>query len=791
MVGRISSLDRKLLRDLWKMKGQVLAIALVITCGVAAFIMMISTMDSLNVTREKFYREYRFAEAFASLKRAPEGLKEQIREIPGVNIVETRVVADVKLDIRGFEEPVTARLVSLPEESMPLLNGLFIRKGRLPEPWSEREVVVSESFADAHGFSPGDSFGAVINGRWKNLVITGTVLSPEFVLQTRPGAISPDYKRYGILWMRRTALGTAYNMDGAFNDVVISVARGAHISDTLQRLDEIIDRYGGIGSYARKDQISHRFLSEEFNQLKRYAEIFPALFIGVSAFLLNVVISRIILTQRDQIAILKAFGYTNLSVGMHYFKMVVFIVLIGIACGLGVGIWMGQKMAGIYMDFYRFPYLIYVLKPSVAITAALITLASAAAGTLMSVRKAVVLPPAEAMRPEQPVLYRKTLLDRIGIGRFLSHPMRIVIRNIERRPLKAFFTITGTSLSCAIMLGGTFSWDAVDFMMDVQFTQSQKEDMTVTFTEPTSRKAVYDLKNLHGVVHAEIFRSVPVRFRFGNRSYRTSIQGVEPGNRLSLLLDDRLKPFTPPPEGIVLNDYLGKILGVRPGDMLTVEILEGSRPVRQVPVVSTAKQYIGLTGYMDLTALNRMMREDDTVSGALITIDSRYQQDIYRRLVTMPRVATTVVRRDEIRNFYATQAEAILFFTLITSILAGSIAFGVVYNSARIALSERGRELASLRVLGYTRAEISYIFLGELGLLTLAAIPVGFILGNALCTYIADMVSSDLFRIPVVIESSTYSLAATVVLVSACLSGLIVRHRLDHLDLIAVLKTKE
>lgn len=791
MVGRFSPLDRKLLRDLWKMKGQVLAIALVIACGVAAFIMMLSTMDSLTITMEKFYREYRFGDIFASLKRAPDGLREMILEIPGVDRVETRVVADVKLDIPGFAEPVTARLVSLPDEGTPLLNDLFIRKGRLPEPWNADEIVVSESFAEAHGFFPGDRFSAVINGRWKTLTITGTGLSPEFVLQSRPGSVSPDYKRYGILWMGRNALGSAYNMDGAFNDLVISAARGANVPDIIQQLDEIIDRYGGLGAYSRKDQVSHRFLSEEFRQLRRYAEIFPALFIGVSAFLLNVVIGRIISTQRDQIAILKAFGYSNTAVSMHYFKMVLLIVTIGIAGGLVLGIWLGKMMAELYMEFYRFPYLTYVLQPSVAVTAALITLASAAAGTLTALRRAVVLPPAEAMRPENPLLYRQTIIDRIGIGRLLSHPMRIIIRNIGRRPFKASLTVIGISLSCAIMVGGTFSWDAVDFMMDVQFEQSQKEDMTVTFTEPASRKALYDLKSLHGVLHAEVFRSVPVRFRFGHRTYRTSIQGLEPGGSLSKLLDDKLRAFEPPPRGIILNDYLGNILGVKPGDMLTVEILEGSRPVRQVPVAGMTKQYIGVMGYMDMTALNRMMREDDTVSGVLVSTDPRYKQEIYRKLVDMPRVATTVVRRDEVRNFRETQAAVILFFTLITSILAGSIAFGVVYNSARIALAERGRELASLRVLGYTRAEISYIFLGEFGLLTVASIPTGFILGHILASYIAGVVSSDLFRIPVVIASSTYSLAATVVLVSACFSGLIVRHRLDHLDLIAVLKTKE
>ena len=787
----VNMLDLKLLRDLRKMKGQAIAIILVIVSGVATFVMLIGTMDSLNLTRDRFYRDYGFAEIFASLKRAPDSLKERISEIPGVAVVETRVAADVKLDIKGFPEPVTARIVSLPDVGSPLLNRPYVRKGRLVDPYKDNEVIVSEAFAEAHHFSPGDTFGAVINGRWKTLVIVGTALSPEFVLQSRPGAISPDYKRYAILWMGRDALGTAYNMKGAFNDVTVALSAQARPEEVIVRLDALLDRYGGLGSYGRKDQISHRFLSEEFKQLQRSAEIFPTIFIAVSAFLLNVVVSRTVGIQRDQIAILKAFGYSNRAVGAHYVKMVLLIVLFGVAGGVAAGIWLGHGLGNVYMEFYRFPYFITELKASVVATAALITVVSALGGTLYAVYKAAKLPPAEAMRPEPPAQYRMTLIERAGIGRFLSQPTRMIMRNIGRRPVRSVLSVTGIALSCAIMIAATFSKDAVDFMVEVQFKRSQKEDITVTFIEPTSRKSVYELKALEGVTHAEVFRSVPARLRFGHRSYRTFVQGIEQGNILYTPLDNRLKPVDLPPEGIVLNDYLGSLLGIRQGDMLTLEVLEGNRPVRQVPVVGLVKQYLGVQGFMDLHALNRLMREGDAISGAYLTTDPLYRSAIYEALIEMPRVAGTVVREEEIRNFYETQAEALLFFTFVASLLGGIIAFGVVYNSARIALSERSRELASLRVLGYTRAEISYIFLGELGIMTIAALPAGMLMGRGMSAYIARAISSDLFRVPAVVEQGTYSLAAAVVVAAACLSGLIVRHRLDHLDLVAVLKAME
>ena len=787
----MKALNRKLWRDLWRMKGQVFAITLVVISGVATFIMFISTIDSLSLTRDTFYREYRFADVFVNLKRAPESLKDKLKDVPGVNQIETRVSAYVKLAISSFPEPVNAAIISIPDDGKPLLNRLYIRKGRLADPTKDNEVVINENFAKAHGFNPGDRFAAIINGKWKTLTITGIALSPEFVLLMKPAAMSPDFKRYGVLWMSRKALSTAYDMDGAFNNVVLTLYPDAKLSDVLAQLDAVVEQYGGFGAYARKDQISHRLLSGEFQQLQRSSEIFPTIFIFVAAFLLNVVMSRTINTQREQIAALKAFGYNNIDIGIHYAKLVVLIISAGLVGGIAAGIWFGKMLGGIYMEVYRFPFLIYTLHPKVVIAAVLISIASALVGTLHSLWRAAKQPPAEAMRPEPPAQYRVTLIEKTGIGRWLTQPSRIIVRNIERKPIRTFLSVIGIAVACATMISSGFFKDAIAFMVNVQFVLSQKEDMTVAFAETTSRRAIYELKELPGVHHAETFRTVPAKLKFGHRSYKTMINGIEPDSRLHLLLDTNLQAISLPPSGIVLTDHLGKILGVKAGDMLTVEVLEGSKPIRQVPVVALITLYLGVMGYMDLTALNRLMREGDAISGAYLVTDPMYSEKLYQSFIRMPRVSGTVLRRNEVRNFHDVQAKGMLFFTFIATLMACSIAFGVVYNSARIALSERSRELSSLRVLGYTRGEISYILLGELGLITLIAIPLGFFIGYWLCAYIAQALASDLFRVPLVIEPKTYSLAAAVVLASALVSGLIVRHKLDHLDLVEVLKTRE
>lgn len=787
------ALDVKLLRDLWHLRGQALAIAAVIMGGVATLVMSLSTYDSLVITRDRFYADYRFAEVFALLKRAPETLAERLREIPGVERLETRVRAGVKLEVAGFADPVTGLIFSLPDEAEPELNRLHLKRGRLPEPYSPDEAVLTDTFADAHGLNPGDHLAAIINGRWKRLTIVGVAVSPEYVYQIAPGAMFPDFKRYGVLWMSRHSLASAYDMQGAFNSVALTLAPGTPVQSVIDRLDALLARYGGTGAYGRADQFSNRFLSEELKQLRTTARIFPAIFLGVAAFLLNVVVSRLIALQRDQIAILKAFGYPHLSIGLHYVKLVLLVTLIGVAAGVGLGAWFGRALAVVYQETtFRFPYLDYHLRAELVLIALAVGVLASLSGALMAIIRAVRLPPAEGMRPETPVVYRATFIERLGLQRRLAQPSRMILRHIERRPVKSALTVLGIACACALMMVGNYQKGAIDFMIDVQFRQAAREDLAVTFLDPTAGRALNELRALPGVYHVEGYRSVPAVLRFQHYSYRGALYGIEPEGVLHRALDSRLKPLTLPPEGVVLTDHLAReILHVKPGDTLTLEVLEGRRPVLEVPVIGITKQYLGVSAYMRQDALNALMHEGPVVSGAYLGLMPEAERPVYAALNSRPRVLGMVANAASIESFYASIGEFVLFYNMVATLLAASIAFGVVYNSARIALSERSRELASLRVLGFTHGEIAYILLGELALLTLLAIPVGFLLGVGLTGILVLAFKTDLYRLPLILEPSNYALGASVVLVSALVSGLILWHRLRRLDLVAVLKTRE
>jgi putative ABC transport system permease protein len=693
--------------------------------------------------------------------------------------------------VAGFADPVSGHLISLPDNSRGLLNQIYLQEGRLFEPGRDNEVIVSKEFANAHRFHPGDSLHATINGRRKKLTIVGIALSPEYIYQIAPGAMCPDYKRYGVFWMARKPLATAYDMDGAFNDVTLTTIPGTHVETLLDQLDNLLKPYGGIGAIARKDQLSHRFLTEELKQQKTIATVFPVIFFGVAAFLLNVVISRLISLEREQIAVLKAFGYSNFAVGLHYAKLVVMIVALGIVGGTLLGIQFGQGLSNLYMEFYSLPFMIYVLKPRVIIAAAAISIGVALLGTWYAVRNAARLPPAQAMRPEPPAIYHATVVERLGLQRLFSQPTRMILRHIERKPFKSLLTTLGIAMACGIIMVSGFQEGAMDYMVKVTYGMSQREDLIAIYTEPTSQKSLYSLQSLKGVTHVEGFRTVPAKLQFEHRSYRTAVNGIDPEGSLMRVLDTELKPIHVPPDGVILTDYLAELLHIQPGDLLTIEVLEGNRPIVQVPVVGTAKQYLGLNAYMQRETLNRLLKEGHALTGALLTVDKRYQRDVYAELKGMPRIAGVVEQEAAIDAFWDNIAKTILFFAFITTLLGASISFGVVYNSMRIALSERNRELASLRVLGLERSEVAYILLGELGLLTLIAIPLGMLIGYGLCAYLAFQFDSDLYRVPLVLGLGVYALAGLTVIVSALISGWMIWRNLAHLDMVAVLKTKE
>lgn len=787
---RIAALDRKLLRDLGAMKGQAFAIALVVAAGISMYVAYLSNFDSLRRTQDAYYDRFRFADVFAACKRAPLRLEDQLRELPGVAAVQTRTVVDVTLDLEGVDEPVKGRVISVPAAARPVLNDLFLRRGRWIEPGRADEVLVNEGFALAHGLLPGARLAALINGRRQVFRVVGLALSPEYVYVLPPGEIMPDDRRFGVVWMERRALASAFDMEGAFNDVSIGLMPGEPVERVVAAVDRVLRPWGGLGAVPRRLQQSHWFLDSELKQLQSFGYAVPAVFLGVAAFLINLAMARTLTVQRPQIAVLKALGYGNAAIGWHYVKWSLAIAALGAGLGLASGAWLGAEMIGLYNQYFRFPVLLYRLSGGVAVTACAIGLACAALGALFAVRRAVAIPPAEAMRAEAPARYRTSVAERV-VPRGLSPAARMVIRNLERHPWRTLTSVGGIACATGILFFGFLFIDVAGLLARIQFTQAQRQDVTVSFVESRSSRAGHEIAAIPGVLSIEPVRVVPARLRFAHRSRQVTISGQDAMPDLNRVIDQSGRAIALPPEGMVLSRMLGEVLRVAPGDQLTVEVLEGARPVRDVPVVALVDDIMGLGAYMEREALHRLLREGRTVSAVHAAVDDAQAPSVYRRLKAMPAVAGIGVTAAARQSFERLMAENLTLMTTFNIVFAGIIAFGVVYNAARISLSERHRELASLRVMGFTIGEISMILLGELAVLTLAAVGPGLLLGWAFAAVLAESVRSEVYRLPLVVTPQSAAWSSLAIMLAAALSGLAVRRRLDHLDLVAVLKIRE
>jgi putative ABC transport system permease protein len=778
-------LDRKLLRDSIHMAGQLGAIALIVASAIATYVTMRGSYEALNEARESYYAKYRFAHVFAQVKRAPMRVADDIAALPGVSLVDARIVVNVKLDVPRLNEPASARVVSIGRH----LNLLRLSSGRLPEPGAEHEVVASEKFAQANHLRIGDPLSAVFNGKWEPLRIVGIGGSPEYVVEIAGAALVPDNQRFAVLWMERGALEGAFSMRGAFNDVAVLLAPGANERNVIDGVDALLARYGGPRAFGRDEHHPHQVVKSEITQLRVTALIIPAIFLFVGAFLINMVLSRLVLGQRDQIAILKAFGYSNAAIGIHYSGFAVMIVAAGALIGIPLGIWCGQGMTGLYVDVFNFPSLHFTISPAGVAVSVIITAIAAISAALRSALGAAAVPPAEGMRGEQPPAFHATALE--PLHKALSSPVRMIMRSMERKPVRAALSAFGIALAVMILIAGRFSLDAIDSLLDIGLRTAERHDVMVTFTEPVRSSVKYDLARLPGVRRVETFRAVPVLISAGARSRRIALMGYSENIQLRRLVGRNRQVVAVPEGGVVLTRALADILAVKPGTRVRMEMFEGKRRTFDVNVAGTVDELMGISAYARDSEVAKLAGESDMSSGAYLSLDRGSREEFDRVVKTMPAIAGVTYREVVLQSFLESIAKSLSISTTVIAISAIVIAFGVVYNSARIALSERGRDLATLRVLGFSRGEVGLLLLGEQAVLTFVGIPIGFVLGRAVAWWLGQLFDTQEYRLVDSVSAQTYAFAFIVVIAASVLSSAAVWRRIARLDLVQVLKTRE
>ena len=779
------------MRDLWRIKGQALAIGLVVAMGVLMLVMMSGLVNSLDETKAAYYERYRMADVFAPVKRAPNHLLKELANIPGVAVIEGRVNGRALIDLPSSDIPFQAQVVSLPDFHESRLNEIYLTQGRRIDGNKNDEIILLHSFAVAHGLQTGATIAVTMNGTRRNLRIVGIARAPEFLYTSAPGELISDDSRFGVIWMSSTALAAAYDMKGSFNEVLLKLARNASLPRVLDAVDLILEPYGGIGAYGLVDHGSSRIIDDEINSLRATSKAVPPIFLAVATFLLYIVISRMVESEREQIGLIKAFGYSDFEVGLHYFKLVVVIASGGALAGCLFGIAAGSALADMYLEYFKFPFLIFRLDPASFVIGILVSVGSASAGGLFVLRRVFVFTPAESMRPPVSPDYQR--VGNIGkiFNSVLDQPSRMVLRRFTRQPGRMMGAIIGIATGMALSVAMIGIMSGFDKMIDLSFNVIDRSDVTVSFNEVLSEKAIFDLKNIRGVIEVEPVHIVPVIFRNGLFNYRGSINGIVDSPRLNRAVNEDFSTIQMRKGGIILSQALANKLSVQAGDILTVEVREGSRSVLQIPVTGIAKTELGAPAYMDLQDLNRILNAPHTVSAIYLRIDMAQSAAIYRILKKMPTVAGVSLKSDAraaLQKQMDTGAGAMRY---IMAAIAAIITFGIVYNAARIAYAERARDLASLRVIGFTHGETAFVLLGELAIVTLLALPIGAVMGYFLSFAVAKGFSTDLYQISPTVSTESYGVAIIAVLFAAIASGWLVQRDIKNAKIITALKTRE
>jgi putative ABC transport system permease protein len=784
-------LDKKLWRDIWRMRLHAAGVVLVLGCGLTIFVMAVGMRGSLERTRTAYYAERRMADLAVSLVRAPDHVAADLAAVPGVQAVETRVVGLALLDLPQITEPASAQLVSLPLNGRPRVNDLVLARGRWPDRARSDEVLVNEAFANALHLQLGDTIAATLYGRHLVLRVVGVANSPEFVFVAAPGELFPQPERFGVIWMARDALAQAYDLRGAFNQAVFKLGRNANAAAAQRAIDAILARYGSSGSYGRDRMISDRYLSEELRQLSTMATFLPAFFLVIAAFLVNIALGRVIATERSNIGLLKACGYSNAAVAWHYAQSALVFAALGALLGSLAGVGFGRAVASIYRNYYHFPSLDFSASLATFAGAWAASFGAACAGALTSVLRAAGLAPAAALMPPPPTAFFDSGKLFGDLAKRLDAKSRIILRRIMRFPRRAATTTLGIAFAIALLVVSRTFPAVMEHLLDVHFAVANRQDVTLTFARPRGPEALFAVEHLPGVIYAEPFRADEIILRAHGRSVHEAIFGVPRGARLNRIIGQSERILAPPASGIVLARALAAKLDARPGDYIRAEQTSGRRLQALVRVSAIVDPMVGSSAYMDLEALSRLWREPGRISGVHLRLDGAEYDAFNRRIKQTPIIAgasfTVLAERSMRRSFN----EGVGIMNFIYAAFAAVMAGGVAFSAARITLAEQERDLATLRVLGFTRTEVSYVLVGELLALALLAAPVGALLGTGLAMWLMKLFETDMYSFPFVFNPAGYAFAIAFSLGCVLAAALVVRTGIDRLDMIGVLKARD
>lgn len=787
-------MTKKMLRTILQTPGQSLAVVMVVLCGTACYITLASAHRNLLLTRDTYYAQYRLADFEIMLERVPVTTLFKVEELAGVRQVRGRIVKDVTLDIEGIDETRVGRVISMPNRRDAVLNDVVILAGRYFTEGMQNEVILSERFAQENGLSVGASIAMSLEGKKYALRIVGLGQSPEYIYMTRSiQDIIPNPERFGILWVPQDFAETAMDMQAACNNIIGSVDDLDQLDQILDEADDLLDSYGVFAKVKKEDQVSNRFISDEIQALGVLAYIIPSIFLGIAALVILVLLNRMVRNERTQIGLLKAFGYSNWAVASHYLQ---FALLLSVAGSLG-GFFVGQLLANMlirmYVTFvYQIPMLESRIYPEILARALGIATGFALLGALSAAWRAAHIQPAESMRPEAPRLAHRTWIEEFdALWRRLSFSSKMIVRNVARNRFRSSLNAFAVMVSSGLLIVGFSAIDSMDYLLKFMFEVTQREDVKVGFVSERGKGALYEAARFDHVQLAEPVLEYPFELRAGWRKKDIMIVGLPRNAQLQKLTDDKERVVDIGERGLVLSEYLAEDLGVEVGSMVTLKPLMGRvTGEKRVTVSKIVKQYFGYSGYMNIEALSRVLDEGFAMNAVLLKVEGGMAHELNRKLKDVSGVSSVIVKADSLQGLKDTIAASMDISSAMIVFFAGIIAFSVIYNVTAVSLAERQRELASLRVLGFSNAEVGRIIYHENFLTGVIGLSLGMPFGIVICLWVVRAFDNDLYRLPFYIDPKTLIIANVASILFVGIANFSVRWKIHRLDMVEVLKER-
>ncbi len=792
----MSVLDRKLRRELRGHAGMLLAVTSIIAVGVACMVTLGSSYRNLSEAKQLYYAQCQMADFSIELKKAPLSALDEIAAWPEVASIRPRIRQYAAVDLEGVAEPLNGLVLSLPDRKQPVLDDIVLRQGGYFTDRRDNEVIVNEAFARYHRLRPGQWIKLLLNNQQQELFIVGTSISSEFVYLLGSGSITPDPKRFGVFYLKRSFAEEVFDFKGSANQVLgrLSATAGGNPNEVLRRAEERLADYGVFTTTALEDQMSNKFLSQEIKGLKSFAVVTPTMFLAVAALVLNVLLMRLAQQQRMIIGTLKALGYSDRQVFWHYLKLGLAVGMAGGFIGCAWGWWMADGMTNMYHSFFQFPDLKNRFHWDVHLTGIAVSVGCAVLGCIRGSRAVLKLQPAAAMRPNPPRSGKAIILERAGwLWKSLSTGWRMVFRNLFRSRLRTLAGIFGAAMGGSVLVNGFMMEKSIRYFLDFQFQNVLRSDYDLTFKDERERDAVAEVAKLPGVDRAEPLLNVACTFGNGPHRKKGAITGLNSDARLTVPRDRDGNPVRIPAHGLAMTRIMAEQLHSKVGDWVTVEPVKGEKAVRRAPVVEISDSYLGTAVYADIRYLSRLIGEEFAVSGVQVLGDNNpaNRKAFFRALKQIPALQSIAGRRDMVRTLDETLVNNQRVIIDVILLFSGIVFFGSILNSSLISLAERQREIATLRVLGYGPWEIGSLLFRESMIATLIGTLVGMPLGYLLTVVTAATYASDMFRLPIITTPEIWLQTLAFAIVFALLSHFAVQYAVHKMDWLDALKAQE